>query len=156
MFQKIYRSWGERIGDVFVIFVVQEKLLSIEKYIEQTKAMNLTQYMKFYNKIKNLDQQLTKNGQKESLDFIYSQLSLTVDNVFIKDGEDLIFSFRYEQTFNKYEKDKRWQFKDFCTRFSTFLQSISSKMKDIKIVGLKENTNTYPKNIASLKVDRVN
>ena len=118
--------------------------------------MNFNQYMKFYNKIKNLDQQLTKNGKKESLDFIYSQLSLTVDNVFIKDGEDLIFSFRYEQTFNKYEKDKRWQFKDFCTRFSTFLQSISSKMKDIEIVGLQENTNVYPKNIASLKVDRVN
>ncbi len=70
--------------------------------------MNLTQYMKFYNKIKNLDQQLTKNDKKESLDFIYSQLSLTVDNVFIKDGEDLIFSFRYEQTFNKSVKDKRW------------------------------------------------
>jgi hypothetical protein len=29
-------------------------------------------------------------------------------------------------------------------------------MKDIEIVGLKENTNTYPKDIASLKVDRVN
>ena len=95
-FQKIYRHWGERIKDKFVIFVVQEKLQSVSEFIKDTKEMSLEQYMNFYNMFKNLDEYLTKEGTQESLDFIHSQLSLTVDNVFINKDKDLIFSFRYE------------------------------------------------------------
>ena len=58
--------------------------------------MTLEEFSYFYERVKNYENYLYKKNKNYKKDFVYSQLSFNLDNVFVKDDVDLIFSFRYE------------------------------------------------------------